>query len=182
MSTETNEIENQVAYHVFNMHKILGSMFHVPLNLTIYDFAEMWNELSSKQQFSTELDILNKNHSMYHVIRMGISPISSVIFDSEDEEDEQDEDELIQYDTPYTYGELVTALMYTAKELYDAAKLHNYNVYTLLPLCEKVVDAFSVLRVDVASKMMNPVAANTIASVAVAIDNIFKELTDNSEE
>ncbi len=181
--------EQLIGEYLTVMHRTLGSMFNIPLNMTIYDFADKWVKLPANIKFSKTLNVLDDPSAIHHVARMSITPITSVLFDSDDMaesgspyEDEQSLDSIFYFDTPYTYGELLTGLMLANYKLHKLSKIKEFADERIVPMCVSMADAFNFLRPDVASKMMTADGATAISTAALILQSVVEEIVGIPDE
>lgn len=132
------------------------SMFNVPLNRSLHEFAVEWHENAAHETndplFNSGLIFLpNKGLGSYYLIFDTIAPASSVMFDSEEIEpvheglEEGMYNEYIGFDVEYSYFELL-AISYSAMRAMHTVALDGEYAQYRAAITERMSAIYTILQ------------------------------------
>ena len=191
MSTieQRNEV---IAETVTAIHRSLENMFNIPLNYTIFEFADLWLNIPEARRHSSNFDFMRHSHSSLMVCALSITPVGSITFPWPEEAEDVDEvmiDNFYYADRPYTYGEMLSVLYTGARNLYvlltnpeDKAIREEPFFEYLKEGCELIFAGWAALRPDVVNKMPQVNHVSVIMLIAKVWNEIVKEFQDEDED
>lgn len=184
-----DDVEAEISSNLLVMSRSLAHMFNIPLHMDIFEFSAKW--MLSKASSRKNFDFTHPD-DIYHVARMSITPVTSVVFDSEEPHlignsvEDGMLDSFYYMDREYTYGDLLTGLYFANMKIANIIEKKTKDIDkdyldVLIDLTEDVTAAWMHLRIDSVKSILSPVAMDTIATVAVALDSLI-EVEEEGEE